>query len=291
MILGSGGTSKTATALCKINNAKKIYHVSRTGEINYQNCYDYVDTQIIINTTPVGMYPNNGEKSIELNKFSNLLGVIDCVYNPLKTALILEAESLGIPCEGGLFMLVAQAFGAQEVWLNKKIPMSFINDFYNKLYDSKKSVVLIGMPSCGKSTIGKKVAERLGKEFIDTDKLIELKAGKSIESIFSEHGEEFFRTLEKEVIREVSKKNGVIISVGGGAPTFEENRKNLKQNGVIIYIKRDLSLLVSDGRPLSKKEGIENLYEKRKGIYESFAHFTVMNNSDLWSPVEEIIKL
>ena len=291
MILGSGGTCKTATALCKIKGAKKIYNLSRSGEINYQNYHERNDVEVIINTTPVGMFPNNGEKLIELKKLPNLIGVIDCVYNPLKTALVLEAERLNMPCAGGLYMLVGQAFGAQEIWLNKEISIRVIDEYYEKLLRQKRNIVLMGMPSCGKSTIGKLVAEKLGREFIDTDKLIEEKENRSIERIFSEDGEEYFRALEKEVVREVSKKNSSIIAVGGGAPVFEENRWALRQNACIVYIKRELSYLVSDGRPLSKSEGIGALYEKRKGIYESFADYTVYNNGDILEATKEIINL
>ncbi len=291
MILGSGGTCKTATALCTIKGAKKIYNLSRSGEINYKNYHQQKDVEVIINTTPVGMFPNNGEKLIELKKLPNLLGVIDCVYNPLKTALILEAESLGIACAGGLYMLVGQAFGAQEIWLNKKIPNYVIDEYYEKLLRQKRNIVLMGMPSCGKSTIGKMVAERLGREFIDTDKLIEERENKSIERIFNDDGEEYFRALEKQIIFEVSKNNSTVISVGGGAPVFEENRWALRQNACIVYIKRDLSLLVSDGRPLSKREGIDALYEKRKDVYEQFADYTVDNNGNILEAVKEIMKI
>lgn len=291
LILGSGGTSKTATALCKKQGAKKVYEVSRKGEINYQNCYEIKGVEVVINTTPVGMYPNNFDKPIDLKKFPKLLGVLDCVYNPLKTALVLEAESLNVPASGGLYMLVSQAFGSQNLWLNKEISLSIIDEVYDKLYNGKRNIVLSGMPSCGKSTIGKEVAKKLNMEFVDTDLLIEERVGKKIKDIFADEGEEAFRDLETQVVLEISKSNSKVISIGGGAPLREQNRNALKQNGVIVYVKRDLSLLVSDDRPLSQKEGVKALYKKRKDIYEVFADFTVLNDKTVEEVTEEIIKL
>ncbi len=291
MILGSGGTSKTATALCAKLGAKKVYLVSRSGEINYRNCYEKKDVQVVINTTPVGMFPNNLEKVISLSEFPNLEGVLDCVYNPLKTALVLEAESLNVPASGGLYMLVGQAFGSQKIWQNKEISLSLIDEAYNEVYKGKRNIVLSGMPSCGKSSIGKKVAEKLGMEFVDTDSVIEERAGRKISEIFSLHGEEYFRDLETEVIREVSKRSSTVISIGGGAPLREENRLALKQNGVVVYVKRDLSLLVTNDRPLSQREGVRALYEKRKDIYNAFADVSINNDNDIEDAVKEIIKL
>ncbi len=291
MILGSGGTSKTATALALNQGAKKIYLVSRSGEVNYQNCYNKVDTEVIINTTPVGMYPNNFDRVIDLAKFPSLIGVLDCIYNPLKTPLILQAESLNIPASGGLYMLVGQAFGSQKLWLKKEISLSLVDEAYETIYKGKRNIVLSGMPACGKSTIGKLVSKKLGLEFVDTDVLIEERAGKKIKDIFAEDGEGSFRDLETKIIKEVSKKSASVISIGGGAPLREENRNALKQNGVIVYLKRDLKLLVDDDRPLSQKEGVSALYEKRKAIYEEFADVVVINDGEIEEAAEEIIKL
>ncbi len=291
MILGSGGTSKTAKALCYRSGVKKIYMVSRKGEINYDNYNRCSDVEIVINTTPIGMFPNNFDQPINLNHFNNLLAVFDCVYNPIKTNLILQAEELNIPCSGGLFMLVGQALGSQEIWFNKKISEEQIESVFSTIYNGKKNLVLSGMPSSGKSTIGKELATRLGMKFIDTDELIESKVGKKIKDIFRLHGEEFFRDLESQVVKEVSKLSSVVIAIGGGAPLRKENRNALKQNGVIVYIKRDISLLVTDDRPLSQKEGVNALYEKRKDIYEKFADYTVVNDKTIEQVVKEIIEL
>ena len=291
LILGTGGTSKTANTLCKKQGAKKVYKVSRNGDINYTNCYDLVDVEVIINTTPVGTYPNNFERPVDLSKFKNLKAVFDVVYNPLKSSLIMQAERLNLPCLGGLYMLVSQAIGAEWLWLDKEIASEVIDEIYLSLLKEKRNIVLEGMPSCGKSTIGKEVAKRLNKQFFDIDLLIEEKTSKKPSEIIREKGEEYFREIESLVVKEVSKNSSSVIALGGGAPLREENRKALKQNGVIVYVKRDLSLLSVNDRPLSEKDGVENLYNKRKDIYREFADFIVENNGDIEVAVREIEKL
>lgn len=289
MILGSGGTSKTAKALCEFEKAKEIYVVSRTGEINYENCYELFP-DVIINTTPVGMYPNNGVKVIDISKFSGLKGVVDCIYNPLKTPIIFDAERHNINSISGLNMLVAQGVKSEELWLDKKIDDCKIEECYLNLIKSKRNIVLIGMPSCGKTSIGKLLAEKLGREFIDSDDEIVKRAKKSIPEIFKEQGEEEFRKLESEVIKDIGKFCSKVIATGGGSPLREENRINLKQNGLIVYIKRDLTSLSSSGRPLSQSVGVEELFKKRKPIYESFSDVEV-ENEEIEKTVLEIMKI
>lgn len=291
LILGTGGTSKTASTLCKKQGAKMVYKVSRNGEINYTNCYELVGVEVIINTTPVGTYPNNFERPVDLSKFKNLKAVFDVVYNPLKSSLVMQAEELSIPSLGGLYMLVSQAIGAECLWLEKEIASEVIDEVYLSLLKEKRNIVLEGMPSCGKSTIGKEIAKRLNRKFFDTDLLIEEKTFKKPSEIIKEKGEEYFREIESLVVKEVSKNSSSVIALGGGVPLREENRKALKQNGIIIYIKRDLSLLSINDRPISEKNGVENLYKKRKDIYREFADFTVENNGNIEIALQEIEKL
>ncbi len=290
LILGSGGTSNTAVTLCKLRNANSYTVVSRTGEVNYDNCYAFIDTQIIINTTPVGMYPNVYNKPIELSKFPKLEGVFDCIYNPKNTELISEAKSLGIPCSSGLAMLVKQGLLAEDIWLSSTHTDNLVEEVIKKISLKTSNIVLTGMPSSGKTTVGKILAKNLGLEFIDTDEVILNKYKKSPSQIILESGEKAFRLLESEVIKEVSLKSGSIIALGGGAVLKEENVYDLKRNGTIVYIKRDLNKLVSEGRPLSQGRGIEQLFNERKDIYQNFADIEVENNLTIEDCVRELIE-
>lgn len=292
LILGSGGTSKTAFAAAKKLGAAEVLKVSRGGDTNYENVYEKASyAEIIINTTPVGMYPNIHEKPIELSRFKSLSGVVDVIYNPLRTRLICEAESLGIPCTGGLTMLVAQAAFADKYFRNVMHSGAKIVDITNKVKRSLENTVLIGMPGCGKSTAGKIAAARLGREFFDIDKLIVERCGKEIPDIFANHGEEYFRDIESEITKELSAKGDVVIACGGGTVLREENRTALHQNGRVFYIKRDIEKLAKGGRPLSQGENaVKKLYEVRRPIYEGFADVTVEPCNTVEECVAEIIK-
>ncbi len=292
LILGTGGTSLTAIAAAKKLGAKETVTVSRSGEINYKNVYEKAaDAEVIINTTPVGMYPNTDEKPIELSRFEHLSGVVDVIYNPLRTRLICEAEALGIPCTGGLTMLVAQAAFADRYFRSVTHSGGEIVKIANAMQSSLENIVLIGMPGCGKSTAGKITASRLGREFFDIDKLIVEREGKQIPDIFAEHGEKYFRDIESEVTKEISKKCGAVIACGGGTVLREENRTALHQNGKLFYIKRDIEKLAKGGRPLSQGDGaIERLYKERAPIYEDFADVTVEQCETVEKCVSEIIK-
>ncbi len=289
MILGSGGTSNTAVALCKREKAKAYYIVSRSGEINYDNCYNYQDTQIIINTTPVGMYPSVEDKPIDLSKFSNLIGVFDCIYNPKTTELLSQAKSLNIAYNGGLDMLVKQAILAYNIWKESKQSDEITQKIVSEIDFETKNIALSGMPSSGKSTLGKRIAKILGKEFYDSDEEVTKTYGKTSAEIIESEGEESFRQKESAVIKDLSLKSGVVIALGGGAVLKDVNIINLKRNGVICYIKRNLDLLVCENRPLSQKIGIENLYNQRKDIYESTSDYIVENNGDIDTAAREII--
>ncbi len=291
MLLGSGGTSNTARAVCNKLGAKKIITVSRSGEVNYQNCYEQKDVDVIINTTPVGMYPNTAETPIDLTRFARLSGVADVVYNPSTTKLLSTAKELGIKYTNGLPMLVAQAKYAMELFLDKTVDDSLIEKVLLEMQKEMQNIVLIGMPSCGKSTIGQQVAKALNREFIDIDLQIERKENKTIPQIFEEKGEEYFRRIEKELTLKLCALSGKVISTGGGVVKDSENLFSLKQNGKVIQIKRDIDKLVCEGRPLSKdKQSIQKLYEERKELYNSFADATVCNDGEVELAVKGVIK-
>lgn len=287
MILGSGGTFRTAKALAEKQGAKRVVFVSRTGEINYENCYNLKDTEVIINATPVGMFPNIYDCPIKVEEFDNLTAILDCVYNPFKTELIKRAEKLGVICTDGTPMLITQALFAEEIW-GYKVKKDRVEEIISDLYAKKMNIALIGMPSAGKSSVGKMLAEKTGKKFIDTDEEILKETGLSPASIISEKGEKAFRDIETAVVKKIASTNGAVIATGGGVPLKSENVSALKSNGVIAYIKRETSLLTANGRPISKERGIDNLYKERKGFYESAAEITVENNGKIIDCVNEL---
>lgn len=297
VILGTGGTSKTAFAVSRSLGAKEAIKVSRApGEnsVSYSELYEkHCDAEIVINTTPVGMYPNICDCPIELSRFENLSGVIDAIYNPLKTPLILEAEKKGIPCEGGLYMLIKQAVRACEIFTDKKIPDSDAERVFEKILKDKQNLVLIGMPGSGKSTVGKRLAELYGRKFIDTDLLIEERAGKKITEIFKECAEAGFRRLESEIIKETASENGAVIATGGGAVLNRLNVDLLRENGKIFFIDRPLgSLLPTPDRPLAlTAEQIRKRYEERYGIYLSSADEKIDADTTVDSVVKEIERI
>ncbi len=295
LILGTGGTSLTARAVCERMGAKEILRVSRRetdGAITYEQAYaDHSDADVILNATPCGMFPKIFDSPIDITKFPNLSGVIDVIYNPLQTRLILSARERGIDAEGGLYMLVAQAILAAERFLGKELDVvKLTNQIYDKIYFEKRSIVLSGMPASGKSTVGKIVAENLGRELIDTDRLIVERYG-DIPTIFKEKGERYFRDLESEVIKEVSALSGKVISLGGGAILRAENVAALRQNGAIFFIDRSPEFLIpTDDRPLAdKKEKIMRLYNKRIDTYMNTADFIIDGDCDPEDVADSII--
>ena len=277
LVLGSGGGSAAVQAAARDAGAAEVLTVSRTGSLNYENVYDESGVEIIVNATPVGMYPNNGGRLIELSKFASCCGVLDLVYNPLKTALILDAEQQGLKCTGGLAMLVAQAKYASDLFLGTERPDSVIEPILEKVRQQVQNIVLVGMPGCGKSTLGKKMAAEQEKRFVDTDALVEEKAGKSIPAIFAEDGETAFRALEAEVISAVCKERGQVIATGGGSVLSFDNVRNMRQNGTVVFVKRDIDKLPVEGRPLSQKQDLRNMYAERLPFYQKAADITVEN--------------
>ena len=280
LVLGTGGTSKTARIVASDLGASEILTVSRrkTEEyITYEEAVTlHTDAKIIINTTPSGMYPNTESKPIDISSFSQLEGVIDAVYNPLCTNLILDAKEKGIKAEGGLYMLVMQAVVAVEKFLDTKIAKETANKVYASVFAAKENIVLTGMPGSGKSTVGK-ILNMDGYTFIDTDTEIEKRCGCTIKELIAQKGEKYFRDLESEVIRDVSSESCRIISTGGGAILREENVRSLKRNGKIFFINANLSRLrATDDRPLSNTEDkLIRLYHERIGIYQSTSDVTV----------------
>lgn len=290
LILGTGGTSRTATAASESLGAVDVRLVSRKGELNYDNAHLMCpDTQIIVNCTPVGMYPNNLVSPIDIERFPTLEGVVDVIFNPAKTKFLLDAERLGIKSANGLPMLVAQAKRASEIFTGEQIDDSEIDRITGIISAQTSNIILVGMPGCGKTTVGSLLAEKLSRELVDTDALIQEIAGKKIPDIFSEDGEEVFRQLEHKAIQAAGKKSGVIIATGGGAVTRRENYAPLHQNGKIVFITRDTSALAKDGRPLSLSGNLSEMYEKRLPLYREFCDFEVANTTPS-ETAEKIIK-
>lgn len=294
-VLGTGGTSKTARAVANSLSAREIVTVSRTKStdtVTYEELYkNHQDLDVIINTTPLGMFPNNFTKPIDITNFPKLSGVIDAVYNPLKTALILDAQKHGIKAEGGLYMLVAQAVLASEIFLDKKYDKEKLNEVFEKIERQKENIILVGMPSSGKSTIGKEIAKRLGRAFYDTDELIAQKSAMTIPDIITSLGEEKFREFESDVVNEISKTTGVIIATGGGVVLKDENIRVLSQNGRIYFLDRPLELLLpTKDRPLtSTKEALIKKYNERYGIYEKSADVKIDASGDVEAVTNAVI--
>ena len=288
LVLGSGGTSNMVVTALKDLDAMPVV-ISRSGVNNYENLHLHADASVIVNATPVGMYPNTGVSPIDLNRFPKLDGVLDVIYNPAKTQLLLDAEKLGIPHENGLWMLVAQAKEAAEYFTGKKLSDDMIARIHHKLSRQMKNIVLIGMPGCGKSTIGNLLARKLGRKFVDADEEIIQLAGKSIPEIFAQDGEDAFRQWESDALAHLGKQSGLVIATGGGCVTRERNYPALHQNGDIVWLERDLSLLPTDGRPLSQATRLEEMYAVRKPMYEAFADVRVANTGSPEDTVTEIL--
>ena len=301
LILGSGGTSKTAAFAVKTMGAAKIYKATRKQDlipdgdfeyITYDNINKITDfTDIIINTTPVGMFPNTDASPIDISLFKKLSAVVDAVYNPLKTKLVYTAQKQNVSAETGLYMLVSQAVKAAELFTGKKISEETLNKVFSDILKSKQNIVLIGMPGSGKTTVGKLLAEKTGKTFADTDELIEKEYGHPSE-IIRTHGEEYFRDIESKVISELKNDTAKIIAVGGGAVLREANVENLKRNGVTVFIDRNINdILPTDDRPLSSdRDKLKNLYSTRYPIYAAAADITAVSDNDPKNVTDMIIK-
>lgn len=292
LILGTGGTSRTARAVVLAHGARELVFVSRNGETNYENVFSkHADAEIIINTTPVGMYPLCGKSPLALSPFKKLCGVLDVIYNPRRTALQLEAEALGLPHGDGLIMLVEQARLADELYTGRSIPPEETDRVCRIISQSIENIVLTGMPGSGKTSIGRELASRLGREFFDSDEVIVSRADMSIPDIFSRYGEARFRELERETIAELGAKSGVVIATGGGVPVDPRNHAPLRQNGRIYHIERELSDLATDGRPLSASiEALRLMKQQRSAYYSALCDRVIMNSSTVSAAVETILE-
>lgn len=277
LVLGSGGASATVTAVLRELGANPVV-ISRSGENNYQNLDRHADASVIVNTTPVGMYPDNGSSPIDISQFPNLTGVLDVIYNPARTKLLMDAEQRGLVAENGLWMLVAQAKESAEWFTGRKIPDKAIGTIYRTLSNQMQNIALIGMPGSGKSTVGTLLAQSLGRTFVDADSKIREKAGKTIPEIFAQSGEAGFRAIETEVLRELGKQSGLVIATGGGCVTMDENYELLHQNSRIIWLQRDIRTLPVSGRPLSQSGNLEDMYRIREPLYRRFADAAADNN-------------
>ena len=288
IVLGSGGASLTVIDVLRSFGAGEIVVISRTGENNYQNISHHYDAQIIVNATPVGMYPHNGERLIDLSCFKNCRCVLDIIYNPAMTALLLQAEELRIPHTNGLSMLVAQAKRASELFCDITLPDSLIPEITCRLSAQMKNIILIGMPGCGKTAVGKQLAHDSDRSFFDADEEFEVRFGISPADFISKNGEAAFRKKEQEVLKELCKKSGCVISTGGGCVTVPENYPILHQNSIIVWLRRSLSLLPTEGRPLSKASSLEDMYIARVSKYCTFCDVQVRNEDDINSAAHNI---
>ena len=296
LILGTGGASKTGHALAEYMGAESVYYVSRSGKngsISYEQAVtEHSDAQIIINATPVGMFPKQDGRPIDISAFPKLEGVIDAIYNPLRTNLILDAQERGIPAEGGLYMLSAQAVHASAVFRGIPLDESLVDKAFKSVKNDKQSIVLIGMPSSGKTTVGRILAEKCGKQLADTDEYIVRKIGMPISDFFAKFGEAEFRKIEKETVAELSATGGRIIATGGGAVLDPENVRALKQNGVLVFLdRRPENLVATDDRPLaSRRSALEKLYTERYDIYCAAAELHIDANTTPEAEADAILK-
>lgn len=290
LVLGTGGASLPISAVLSDLGAREVVFISRSGENNYQNLSRHADTDLIVNTTPVGMYPNNLKAPLSLSEFPNLSGVLDIVYNPQKTKLILDAERLGIPAYSGLLMLVAQGKRAAELFLGHDIPDSETDRIFKKLSTEMQNIVLVGMPGCGKTTVGKALAEQLNRPFFDTDEEILKRTGKSAEAWIEACGEAVFRQKETEVLESLCKQSGTVIATGGGAVTVPKNADILRQNSIVFFINRDVSALPVEGRPLSKATALSEMYEVRLPMYRSVCDYEIAADGSVEAVVRRILE-
>ncbi len=291
VVLGSGGTSLTARTALRHLGAREIVVVSRSGPVDYGTLYaDHADAEILVNTTPVGMYPNTGASPADLSRLPRLRGVADVVYNPEKTALVLDARERGIPAVSGLPMLVAQAREAAELFAGRAIDEVADGAILAEIRAQTLNVVLVGMPGCGKSSLGAAVAEAMGRRFADCDAIVAERAGMPIPEIFARFGEARFRELETQALAELCRESGCVIATGGGSILRAENVRAMRQNGRVCFIRRALEDLPRDGRPLSSASGdaVRRLWAQRREKYAAAADYAVDNDAALADAVKRI---
>ena len=290
LVLGSGGASNTAVAVLEEMGAQVVV-ISRSGENNYDNLHLNADAAVIVNTTPVGMYPKTGVSPISLERFQKLEGVLDVVYNPARTQLLLDAESRGLIAMNGLWMLVAQAKESAEWFAGVQIPDGKIAKIHGLLRAQMENTVLIGMPGCGKTTVGQALATMQGKRFVDADAVLEERVGRKITDIIPTDGEEAFRQMETDTLAELGKQSGLVIATGGGCVTRERNYPLLHQNGTILWLTRELDKLPTHGRPLSQTGKLQQMYAVREPMYRRFADAVISNDAAVEQTIAQICAL
>lgn len=287
LVLGSGGASNTAVAALQELGAKVVI-ISRSGENNYGNLHLHANASVIVNTTPVGMYPNTGVSPIDLGCFPQLEGVLDVVYNPARTRILLDAENRGLVAMNGLWMLVAQAKESAEWFSGETIPDSRIVQIHAALRAQMENIILVGMPGCGKTTIGRLLARETGKQFVDADEALEARVGRKITDIIPTDGEAAFRCLETETLAELGKQSGFVIATGGGCVTQERNYPLLHQNGTILWLTRALDKLPTEGRPLSQTGKLQQMLATRQPMYRRFADAVIENDGTVEETLAQI---
>lgn len=287
LVLGSGGASNTAVAALQELGARVVI-ISRSGENNYGNLHLHANASVIVNTTPVGMYPNTGVSPIDLGCFPQLEGVLDVVYNPARTQILLDAENRGLVAMNGLWMLVAQAKESAEWFSGETIPDSRIVQIHAALRAQMENIILVGMPGCGKTTIGRLLARETGKQFVDADEALEARVGRKITDIIPTDGEAAFRSLETETLAELGKQSGFVIATGGGCVTQERNYPLLHQNGTILWLTRALDKLPTEGRPLSQTGKLQQMLATRQPMYRRFADAVIENDGTVEETLAQI---
>lgn len=280
LVFGSGGASRSVVYVLEKLGAGEIVVISRTGEDNYDNLDRHADAGILVNATPLGTYPNTAAAPADLRRFPACQGVLDLVYNPARTAFLQQAEALGIPFQGGLYMLVEQARASAKVFFGEDIPLLRTETVYETLRARKENRILIGMPGCGKSTVGRALADLLGRPFVDADLELEAELEMPCGDFITRRGEEAFRERETALLEKLGKESGLVIATGGGCVTRPENYPLLHQNGAMIFLERELSKLPKRGRPLSQRGKLEDMYTIRLPMYRRFADCVVPNTGE-----------
>jgi len=296
LVLGSGGASHTVCHVLREAGAESIVVISRRGADRYDNLDRHRDGEIIVNTTPLGMYPETEGVPLDLKSFPQCRGVLDLIYNPARTRLLMDAEDLGIPHWGGLTMLVSQAAAASERFTGRVVPPSREDEIERTLWREMQNICLIGMPGSGKSTVGALLAQQTGRIFVDADAAVEAHAGMPVSEIFRLEGVAGFRRWESEVLAELGKRSSLVIATGGGCVTREENYRSLHQNGRIVFMERALDFLATEGRPLSQGADLTDMYQVRLPLYRRFADLTIQNDAApqvvaerIWEAMDEIL--
>lgn len=289
LVLGSGGASNTVYAVLEELGACPV-RISRSGPNNYGNLFLHADASVIVNATPVGMFPDTDETPLTLDGFPVLEGVLDVIYNPARTRLLMEAEKRGLVAENGLWMLVAQAKESAEWFTGEKISDSCIETIHRSLQGLMENLILVGMPGSGKSTVGRALADLLHRRFVDADDALENTCHRAIPEILHSDGEPVFRQLETETLSELGKQSGFVLATGGGCVTRSENYPLLHCNGRIFWLNRDLEKLPTNGRPLSQAGSLNRMYEIREPMYRAFADYRIENNGSLTDTLQQIIR-